>query len=85
MLDPLCFLLSRDIEVEKQLPGKVNIANLICGVDIVDFADFTLVEDGVESVSRVGGEEVAASVETRAVEDEREALSQKRAELWDDF
>ena len=69
----------------EQLSSQINVADLVGRVNVIDLADFALVKDGVESISSVGGEEVAASVETRAVENEREGLSQERAEFWDDL
>jgi hypothetical protein len=43
------------------------------------------VQDRVEGVSGIGGEEVAAGVEAGAVEDEGEGEGEEGAEFGDDF
>ena len=73
VLNPLFFFFfGTNVKVGEQFSSQINVADLVGRVNVVDLAGFALVEDGVESISSVGGEEVAAGVETRAVEDERQ-------------
>lgn len=64
MLDPFSFLCRAvDGEMGEEFPRQVDVADFIGGVDVVDLTDFTLVEDRVEGIRCVRGEEVAAGVE----------------------
>ena len=46
--------------------GEIDVADFVAGVDVVDLADDAFVENCVEGVGGVGGEEVAAGVVPRS-------------------
>lgn len=88
VLDPLVeFFLGavRDVEVCKQLGAKAQIRYLIVGSNIVDLADGTFVQNGVESIGGISGVEVTSSRGTVSVEDKRLPSVQETCELGNDL
>lgn len=63
----------------------MEIFNLVFGVDVVDFANAALVEDGVEGVGCVARVEIAARVVAFAVDVERFVTLEEIDEFGDDF
>jgi hypothetical protein len=73
--------------VRQQLTSKIEVADFICGVDIVDFADDALVKDGIEGISCIGGVQITTSVEAGAMNDQRARWigGEKRTEFGNDL
>lgn len=63
----------------------MEIFDLVFGVDVVDFANAALVEDGVEGVGCVACVEIAARVVAFAVDVERFVTLEEIDEFGDDF
>lgn len=62
-----------------------EVGDLVSGVDVVDFAWNTVVEDRVEGVGGIGGVEIATGVVACAVDVKREGAIEEGGEFGDDF
>lgn len=88
MLDPLVELLLGlvgDVKVGEQLGAERQVRDLVVGTDVVDLSDVALVQDRVEGVGGVAGEQVAAGGGTVTVEDDGLAAVQEAGEFRDDL
>ncbi len=88
VLDPSLELLGRvvrDAHLLEELAAQIKVADLVVRADVVDVAHLALVEDGVEGIRCVTGEEVSPGGRTVTVKHNRLAAVQERRELGDNL
>ncbi len=88
VLDPLVeFLLGGvwDLEVSKELGAEGQVGDLVVRANVVDLANGTLVENGVEGIGSITSEEITARWGTITVKDEWLTTVQQAGELWNDL
>lgn len=88
VLDPLVkLLLGRvwDLEVCEKLGAEGQVGDLVVGADVVNLADVSLVENGVEGIGSITGKQVAAGWGTISVEYEWLTTVQQAGEFWNDL
>ena len=75
----------RDAKHSQQLLRKVVIRNFTTGVDIVDMAHLTFVQDAVEFVSSVASVQEPPSMLFIAMDEERHSTLQQVGKFWYDL
>lgn len=74
-----------DVEVGEELGAEGQIGDFVVGSNIVNVVDFTLVENGVESIGCVTSKEVTAGWGSVSVENNGLTAVKEEGELGDNF
>lgn len=88
VLDPLLELLGGVVgnaDLLQQVAAQLQVGDLVVRADVVDLANLTLVQDGVEGIGSIASEQVATGWATVTVQDNRLTTVQQASELGDDL
>ena len=88
VLDPLLEVLGRvvgDVHLAQQQSAEFDVGHLVAGTDVVDLAQLTAVQDGVERVRSVPCVQVPPCRAAVAMQDNRLPSVQQAGELGDDL